>query len=74
MHDFLSDALGDPQRLGNVSEGEIHPRELDWVAIQRLRQAKLIEERPGRPGLTPARANSLIGAERSSAAFEGADC
>jgi hypothetical protein len=39
--------------LRYIAEGEIHPRELDWVAIQRLRQAKLIEERPGRPGLTP---------------------
>ncbi|MDF3064186.1 MAG: hypothetical protein K0S06_4295 [Microvirga sp.] len=39
--------------LRYLAEGEIHPRELDWVAIQRLRQAKLIEERPGRPGLTP---------------------
>jgi hypothetical protein len=39
--------------LRYLAEGEIHPRELDWVAIQRLRQAKLIEERRGWPGLTP---------------------
>jgi hypothetical protein len=39
--------------LRYLAEEEIHPRELDWVAIQRLRQAKLIEERHmGRPGFT----------------------
>jgi hypothetical protein len=39
--------------LRYIAEGEVHPRELDWLAIQRLRQAKLVEDRnPGRPGLT----------------------
>ena len=42
--------------LKYVAEGELQPRELDWLAIQRLAQAGLIieERRTGRPTLTTA--------------------
>ena len=41
--------------LKYVAEGELHMRELDWLAVQRLAQAGLIEERrTGRPTLTAA--------------------
>jgi hypothetical protein len=31
--------------LRYIAEGEIHPQELDWVAIQRLKGMGLAEER-----------------------------
>ena len=32
--------------LRYIAEGELHPRELDWLAIQRLKQAGLLQARP----------------------------
>ena len=33
--------------LRYIAEGELHPRELDWLALQRLKQGGLLELRPG---------------------------
>jgi hypothetical protein len=38
--------------LRALAEGEFHPHQLDWLALQRLRQAGLIEERSTGPGIT----------------------
>jgi hypothetical protein len=32
--------------LRYIAEGDLHPRELDWLAIQRLKQAGLLDIRP----------------------------
>ena len=32
--------------LRYIAEGELHPRELDWLALQRLKQGGLLELRP----------------------------
>ena len=32
--------------LRYIAEGDLHPRELDWLAIQRLQQAGLLHIRP----------------------------
>jgi hypothetical protein len=39
--------------LRYVAEGELHPRELDWLALQRLRQAGLLQIRPPGFKMTP---------------------
>ena len=38
--------------LRYIAEGELHPRELDWVALQRLKQAGLLEEQRIGVGMT----------------------
>jgi hypothetical protein len=32
--------------LRYIAEGELQPRELDWLALQRLKQGGLLEARP----------------------------
>jgi hypothetical protein len=39
--------------LRYIAEGELHPRELDWVALQRLKQAGLLEARRTEVSMTP---------------------
>jgi hypothetical protein len=34
------------QTLRYIAEGELHPRELDWLALERLKQAGLLQARP----------------------------
>ena len=38
--------------LRYVAEGELHPSELDWIALQRLKQAGLLEDQRTRLGMT----------------------
>ena len=38
--------------LRYIAEGEFHPTELDWLAIQRLKQSGLVEERRDGPSIT----------------------
>jgi ribosomal protein S19E (S16A) len=38
--------------LKHLAEGELHARELDWVALQRLKRLGLVEERSTGPALT----------------------
>ena len=39
--------------LRYIAEGELHPRELDWLALQRLKQAGLLQARPHGLKMTP---------------------
>jgi ribosomal protein S19E (S16A) len=45
--------------LKHLAEGELHPRELDWVALQRLKHLGLLEERPAGFKLTQAGRDAL---------------
>jgi hypothetical protein len=38
--------------LRYIAEGELHPHELDWVALQRLKQAGLLEDQRTGVGMT----------------------
>jgi len=38
--------------LRSIAEGELHPLELDWVALQRLKQACLLEDHRAGVGMT----------------------
>ena len=40
------------QTLRYIAEGQVDPRELDWLALQRLKRAGLIAERGTGPGIT----------------------
>jgi hypothetical protein len=45
--------------LRYIAEGEFHPSELDWVALQRLKHLGLLEERPTGFKLTQAGRDAL---------------
>lgn len=40
------------QTLRHIADGELLPTELDWLAVQRLKQIGFVEERSAGPGLT----------------------
>jgi ribosomal protein S19E (S16A) len=48
----LSLSTSERQTLRYIAEGQVDPRELDWLALQRLKRAGLIEERGTGPGIT----------------------
>jgi hypothetical protein len=48
----LSLGTSERQTLRYIAEGQVDPRELDWLALQRLKRAGLIEERGTGPGIT----------------------
>jgi hypothetical protein len=39
--------------LRHIAEGELHPRELDWLALERLKQVGLLQARPHGLKMTP---------------------
>jgi hypothetical protein len=45
-------SASEKQTLRYVAEGEFHSRELDWLAVQRLKQTGLLEERSTGPQMT----------------------
>jgi ribosomal protein S19E (S16A) len=48
----LSLSTSERQTLRYMAEGEADPRELDWLALQRLKRAGLVEERSTGPRIT----------------------
>ena len=48
----LSLSTSERQTLRYIAQGQLDPRELDWLALQRLKRAGLIEERGTAPGIT----------------------
>ena len=48
----LSLSTSERQTFRYIAEGQVDPRELDWLALQRLQRAGLIEERGTGPGIT----------------------
>ena len=45
--------------LRHIADGELYATELDWVAVQRLKRMRLIEERGGTTMLTKEGQRSL---------------
>ena len=45
-------STSEKQTLRYVAEGEVHPRELDWLALQRLKQIGFVEDRCAWPRMT----------------------
>ena len=48
----LSLSTSERQTLRYIAEGHVDRRELDWLALQRLKRAGHIEERGTGPGIT----------------------
>jgi ribosomal protein S19E (S16A) len=45
-------STSEKQTLRYVAEGEVHPRELDWLALQRLKQIGFVQDHSAWPRMT----------------------